>query len=254
MHSVLVAVRQWSTRTAVIVVVATVGLTLPAAPASAHGQLAMSKPLANTIVNDPLERIELYFTEQPAANAYFTVTAPGGGRVDNSWSSGQPIRLDKPVQEYFLVDGNWQPRVYNVGFSALVRVAHWPAKGDYVVNYLSVASDGEAVKGSVKFHYNGPTTSAPAGWTPPANTPDPTLLAQTSHGSPGVSATAEPQPTGIGAPDNTPAAAPPPQDSAGVWALPAALVIATALVIGHAARKPPLPKPVRRNPSKTNAR
>jgi methionine-rich copper-binding protein CopC len=254
MHPALVTARQWSIRTAIVAVLAAVGLTFPAAPAGAHGQLAVSKPLANTIVNDPLERIELYFTEKPASNAYFTVTAPGGGRVDNGWSGGQPIRLDKPVQEYSLVDGTWQPRVYNVGFPAVVPIAHWPAKGDYVAEYLSVASDGEAVKGSVKFHYNGPVTPAPAGWAPPTNAPDPALLTQTSHGSSAATTTPGPPPDGVDDTDNTAAATPAPQDSAAVWVLPAGLVVATALVIGHAARKPPLSKPVRRRPGRTRAR
>jgi hypothetical protein len=248
MQLMLVTACQWWTRTAVILVLAAVGLAFRATPAHAHGQLAVSKPLTNTIVNDPLERVELYFTEQPASNAYFTVTAPGGGRVDNGWSGGQPIRLDKPVQEYFRVDGKWEPRLYHAGFPALVPVAHWPVKGDYVASYLSVASDGEAVKGSVKFHYNGPTTPAPAGWTPPTNGPDPALLAQTSHGgTPGTTATTTgPPPGGVDDPDNAPKAAPQQQDSVAVWLLPAGLVLASALVIGHAARKPPLPAPVRR--------
>jgi methionine-rich copper-binding protein CopC len=243
MRSVPATAHRWLTRTAVIFVLAGVGLTFPASPAHAHGQLAVSKPLANTIVNTPLERIELYFTERPASHAYFTVTAPGGGRVDNGWSGGQPIRLDKPVQEYSLVNGKWEPHLYHTGFPATVPVAHWPGKGDYVASYLSVASDGEAVKGSVKFHYNGPATPAPAGWTPPTNGPDPNLLAQTSHGdkpdAPG--ATTGPAPGGVDDPDNTAEAAPQPQGSVAVWLLPAGLVLSTALIIGHAARKPPLP-------------
>jgi methionine-rich copper-binding protein CopC len=250
-----VTVERGLTRMAVIVILAAVGLTFPAAPAHAHGQLAVSKPLANTIVNDPLERIELYFTEQPAANAYFTVTAPGGGRVDNGWSGGQPIRLDKPVQEYFRVDGKWEPRLYHTGFPAMVPVAHWPTKGDYVASYLSVASDGEEVQGTVKFHYNGPTTPAPAGWTPPTNGPDPALLTQASHGdTPGATATATgPPPSGADDPGTTAEAAPQQQDSAAVWLLPAGLVLAAALIIGHAARKPPLPAPARRRRGKPHS-
>ena len=42
-------------------------------------------------------------------------------------------------------------------------------------------------------------------------------------------------------PDNTPEAAPQQQDGVVVWLLPAGLVLASALIIGHAARKPPLP-------------
>ncbi|MEV4282558.1 copper resistance CopC family protein [Actinoplanes xinjiangensis] len=202
MRLMAVTAPPWWARIAVIVVLAAIGLTFPATPAHAHGQLALSKPLANTIVNDPLQNVELYFTERPAPHAYFAITAPGGGRVDNGWSGGQPIRLDKPVQEFFLLEGRWEPRLYHTGFPAVVPVAHWPVQGDYVASYLSVASDGETVKGSVTFHYNGPTTPAPAGWVPPANEPDPALLAQTSHGGtpgPGGAATGS-APAGAGAP------------------------------------------------------
>lgn len=255
MRSVLVAAGPWATRVAAVVVLATMGLILPVTPAHAHGQLAMSKPLADTVVNDPLQRLELYFTEAPASNAHFAVTGPSG-RVDNGWRSGQPVRLDKPVQEYFLVDGKWEPRVYNTGFPAMVTVAHWPVTGQYVVTYLSVASDGEAVRGSLKFTYNGPVSAAPAGWTPPTNGPSQTLLDQIERahnaprapgappGFPATSPTAGS--TGTADPGNTQTAPASDSGSAVTWLVPAVLVAITAAVIVHAARKPPLPRPARR--------
>ena len=256
MQSVLVSFRRRAARAAVIVTAAALGLLLSPVPAHAHGQLAMSRPMAFTIVNDPLERVELYFTEKPAPDAHFTITGPNGGRVDNGWSAGQPLRLDKPVQEYFLVDGQWQPRVYNTGFPAIVAVAHWPMKGQYTVAYLSVASDGEVVRGTIKFDYNGSTTTAPAGWSPATNGPSPTLLEQVKGGQSSSSAGAAPAPAGAPTetadPGNTPrAAASPPDGNPAVWLPPAILVAAAALVIGHAARKPPLPKPVRRRKQAT---
>ncbi|WP_433727737.1 hypothetical protein ACQP2Y_13175 [Actinoplanes sp. CA-051413] len=109
--------------------------------------------------------------------------------------------------------------------------------------------------GSVRFHYNGPATPAPAGWTAPTNGPDPQLLAQTSHGDKpdATGATTGPTPSGVDDPDNTAEAAPQRHDSVAVWLLPAGLVLASALIIGHAARKPPLPAPARRRRNKPPA-
>ena len=263
MRSVLVAAGSWATRVAAVVVLATSGLFLPAAPAFAHGQLALSKPLAGTVVNDPMQRLELYFTEQPPPNAHFAVTGPSG-RIDNGWGPGQSVRLDKPVQEYFLVDGKWEPRVYNTGFSAMITVAHWPAKGPYVVDYLSVASDGEAVRGSLKFTYNGATSKAPAGWTPPTNGPAQSLLdqvnrahaAHTGPGAPGArSAAAAPTAgtTWTAEPDDTSTASGRDSGSAVAWLIPVALIAITAVVIIHAARRPASAEPIRRRGSATSA-
>ncbi|PWK31694.1 hypothetical protein BC793_13243 [Actinoplanes xinjiangensis] len=239
MQSMPVTVRRWSARAVVLLLLVLAGLAFPAAPAHAHGQLALSRPLSNTIVNDPLERVELYFTEQPASFAHFTVTGPTG-RIDNGWSTGEPIRLDKPVQEYFLVDGKWTPRAYHVGYPAIVPIAHWPAAGPYLVEYMSVASDGDAVRGSVKFEYNGPTTAAPPGWSPPTNTPPQALLDQIGNGH-GGGDTGRTQQSSPAAGDTV--AAPPvtaPSDGSGsltTWLIPGALVAATVLILLHASRK-----------------
>lgn len=137
-------------------------------------------------VSEPLTSVQLYFTEKAAANAFFTITAPGGTRVDNGWSYGEPKSLDKPVREYFLVNGQFEPREYTTGFPAVVPVSHLPAKGQYSVSYLSVASDGDTVRGTLTFRYNGRATAAPQGWSPPSTQPDPALVAATEqHGSSG---------------------------------------------------------------------
>ena len=160
-----------------VVLGATVALAVAGSPASAHGQLAVSNPVAGATLSQPTQTLELYFTEAPALNAYFTVTAPSGVRVDAGWQHGPDKRLDRPVTELFLVNGKWEPRLYHTGYSAFVKVAHWPEKGEYTVSYLSVASDRETVRGTVKFSYSGPPTAAPQGWTPPTNAADPALLA-----------------------------------------------------------------------------
>lgn len=149
-------------------------LAVPA-PASAHGTLAMSDPKNNATVSAPMAGVELYFTEKVPDNAYFTITAPGGGRVDNKWEHASARPLDTPVTEYFMENGKFEPRQYTTGFPARVHVAHFPAKGEYKIDYLSRASDGDTVHGTVTFKYTGPTTPAPAGWTAPTDPADPTL-------------------------------------------------------------------------------
>src|SRR3954470_8403643 len=115
-------VRVTALRVTVLTLVAGLATLLPAAPAAAHGQLAMSDPVADSTLQAPKQDLALYFTEQPASFAWFTVTAPSGKRVDAGWRTGEPKRLDKPVQEYFLVDGKFEPKVYNTGFPALLTV------------------------------------------------------------------------------------------------------------------------------------
>ncbi|MGV9213795.1 copper resistance protein CopC [Micromonospora sp. RB23] len=226
---------------AVLATLVVASLALPAAPASAHGQLATSTPLTGTVVRQPLERVGLYFTEKPAANAYFTLTGPNGSRVDSGWSYGEPKRLDKPVQEYFMVNGTFEPRLYHTGFPAMVSVAHWPAKGRYTASYLTVASDGEAVRGTVTFDYQGPSTAAPAGWTAPTNGPDPALAAQ-AEGKASASAV----PAATLDPAITPAAAPPaPAPDRGLpsWVVPVVIVAVVGTLIVVAARRRPAPRP-----------
>ncbi|MEU8181280.1 copper resistance protein CopC [Micromonospora sp. NPDC049047] len=158
-----------------------VALLVSAQSAAAHGTLAMSTPAGGATVREPLTSVQLFFTEKAAANAFFTVTAPGGIRVDNGWSYGEPTPLDKPVREYFLVNGQFEPREYTTGFPATVAVTHLPAKGQYSVSYLSVASDGDTVRGTLTFRYDGRVTAAPKGWSPPTNQPDPALVAATEQ-------------------------------------------------------------------------
>ncbi|MEW9533916.1 copper resistance protein CopC [Microbispora sp. NPDC049125] len=174
---------RWLGRLLLPVVVGVAAMAALAAPASAHGQLALSTPVKDSTVREPMKSVELYFTETPAPNAYFAVTAPSGARLDGPWTHGQPKRLDKPVQEFNLVDGVWVPKVYNTGFPAEIPVAYWPERGEYVVKYLSIASDGEPVRGELRFTYKGRTSGPPKGWKAPDNEPDPLLLASPQPGS-----------------------------------------------------------------------
>ena len=126
----------------------------------------MSNPVDGATVDAPVGSVELFFTEKVPDNAFFAITAPDSGRVDNGWSHASPRPLDKPVTEYFLVNGKFEPRQYTTGFPARIDVAHLPAVGEYRVEYRSKASDGDDVHGTVTFRYTGPTTPAPAGPPP----------------------------------------------------------------------------------------
>ncbi|WP_433124426.1 copper resistance protein CopC [Micromonospora sp. CA-240977] len=245
MRSRLVTARNTLSRAmAAVAATLVVSLLLPAAPASAHGQLATSTPLTGTVVRAPLAQLALYFTEKPASNAHFAISGPNGSRVDNGWSFGEPKRLDKPVTEYFMVNGVFEPRLYHTGFPAMVTVAHWPAKGRYTASYLSVASDGEAVRGTVTFDYQGRTTAAPAGWTPPTAGPEPALVALAEgegSASPGVTGSAV-APTG--APTDNPAGAAEEKSGGGfpAWLVPALIVVVVSAIVLVAARRRPAPR------------
>ncbi|WP_244460318.1 copper resistance CopC family protein [Microbispora triticiradicis] len=256
---------RWLGRLLLPVVVGVLTLAALAAPASAHGQLAMSTPAKDSTVKTPLESLRLYFTEAPAPNAYFTVTAPNGARVDQAWTHGQPERLDKPVQEYNLVNGVWEPSVYNTGFPAVIPVAYWPEQGEYVVHYLSVASDGEPVEGDLRFTYKGKTSAPPKGWKAPTNEPDAGLLSSAEPGS-GATANATPESGGsalgpvapsqastgsaagpAAVPETGAATAPAARTAAGqddsgtglsVWLVPALLVAGAGALVLRAARRP----------------
>ncbi|WP_435379954.1 copper resistance protein CopC [Aquipuribacter sp. MA13-13] len=166
---------------------------MTAAPAAAHGQLvaAESTPVEGARIGEAMTELSLVFTEAPAPFAFFSVTAPDGTRVDDGWDHGEPFPLATPVQEFSLVDEEWEPVYYSTGFPVELGVAHWPAAGEYTVEYASVASDGDVVDGSYVFTYAGEPTQAPAGWAPPTQGPDPQLAAA-EGAEPGAAAAAAP--------------------------------------------------------------
>ncbi|GAA3209478.1 hypothetical protein GCM10010468_26900 [Actinocorallia longicatena] len=227
----MVALRRWLGRILTLAALsAPVLAVLPAPPAAAHGQLALSAPAKGGTVKEPLEKVRLYFTEAPAPNAYFAVLTPGGVRVDQAWMPGESRRLDEPVREFNLVDGAWVPTVYDTGFGIDVPVGYWPEKGTYTVRYATVASDNDKVNGEVTFSYAGRTSGPPAGWQALRNEPD-TIL-----GAPFGPKAA------TGAAPSAATAAASSGDGSGsgwkIWILPAVLVLGTGAMIVLAARRP----------------
>ena len=198
-------------------------------PAWAHGQLAVSTPAQGGTLTEPTETVLLAFTEKPAPFAYFTVTAPSGARVDGPWSFAEPYRLDEPAREYNLVNGVWEPRLFHTAFPVKVPVAHWPEQGIYTMRYQSVASDGDEVKGQVRFTYAGAMTPAPAGWLPPTNQPSPELLAAAGQAQAPPGAASMPSGATVAAPQTR-------SVDAWVWFLPAVLLVGITVLIGR--RKP----------------
>jgi methionine-rich copper-binding protein CopC len=166
------------------VVVATPG------PAYAHGRLVLSTPANGATLDAPTDSVSLAFTEKLPPFAHLTVTTPSGARVDQPWSHAAPFRLTTPVREYQLVDGTWQPREFHAGFPVQVPMAFWPERGQYVVRYQSVATDGEEVEGEVRFGYRGAIIPAPPGWRAPTDQPAAELLAAAGKVRDDIQATA----------------------------------------------------------------
>jgi methionine-rich copper-binding protein CopC len=163
------------------------------APAAAHGQFVSSDPASGTEVTTALERILVYFTEKPTSNAYFAVTEPGGLRVDRLWSHGPSRPLDPPVHEWFHDEnGDWVPRSYDTAYAAQIPIAYWPVTGEYKVTFLSVATDGQPVRGEFTFTYSGPTSTLPPNFRPQRSEPDPNLLVVAATDAPTAPASGPP--------------------------------------------------------------
>jgi methionine-rich copper-binding protein CopC len=205
---------RWHRYVAIVVAGLLAGATVSPPAALAHGGLVGTVPAAGSAVTAPVDAVSLTFTEKPAPFAYFTITAPTGVRVDSGWSNAEPVPLTTPVTEYQLKDGSWQPLRYPTGFPVKVTVSHWPATGEYVVRYHTVASDGDQVKGDARFSYAGAVTPPPAAWQAPADQPKAELLA-----AGGASAPAQARPV-----------QPPDDPSMWVWLVPVLLVVAAVLV------------------------
>jgi methionine-rich copper-binding protein CopC len=165
-----------------VVVVAVLGL---GTPAMAHGQFVSANPAPGSTVTYPIPSLLVYFTEKPASNAFFSVTAPSGARVDKVWFHGPPRELDVPVHEwYHNEDGEWETRAYDMAYPAQIPIAYWPEPGEYKVTFISVATDNEPVRGEFTFNFTGAVSTQPADFHPQNSSPDPNLLAAAATDAP----------------------------------------------------------------------
>jgi hypothetical protein len=80
--------------------------------------------------------------------------------------------------------GNWVTRSYTVAYSADLPIAYWPETGEYKVTYISVATDGEPVRGEFTFTYSGAVQPLPADFRPQKSEPDPNLLSAAATDAP----------------------------------------------------------------------
>jgi len=193
-------------------------------PATAHGQFVSSIPVGGSEVTEPLTDLFLYFTEKPTSNAYFAVIAPSGARIDRLWSHGPSRPLDPAVHEwYHEADGDWVTRSYPTAYSARIPIAYWPEVGEYKVDYISVASDGQPVRGQVTFTYSGAVSALPADFRPQRAEPDPILLTIAVTDAPTAPASGPPIEDVIAEQEAGP----------GLWVLwvPVGLALAAALAI-----------------------
>jgi methionine-rich copper-binding protein CopC len=193
-------------------------------PAQAHGQFVTSTPASGSIVTTQLDTIYLYFTEKPTSDAFFSVTSPNKTRVDKLWSHGPTQPINPPVHEwYHNPDGTWVPKSYNTAYSAQIPIAYWPEAGVYKVDYLSVATDGEPVRGELTFTYSGPVTPMPVDFRPQSNQPDPILNSIAATDAPTAPPTGPPIEDVVAAQNAGP----------GLWVLwvPLGLALAAALAI-----------------------
>jgi methionine-rich copper-binding protein CopC len=161
-------------------------------PAAAHGQFVTSDPVPGSQVATALQTIYVFFTEKPTSNAYFAVTAPNGYRVDRVWSHGPSKAIPRVHEWYHQADGRWVVRAYDTAFSAQVPIAYWPETGEYTVEFVSVSTDGQPVRGNFTFRYSGPVSEIPADFRPQRSEPDPNLLAVAPPGAPTAPPTGPP--------------------------------------------------------------
>lgn len=161
-------------------------------PASAHSALTSSTPADGAVVTEPLDRIDLTFSEAPLAGLdaglRIQVTDADGTDVSTGDVTVSGMTMGKAVE---LEDGA------------------------YTVLWRYVSPDGHPIDGSYGFEYRAAVATPPA-TTPPTSEPV----------SPSPTSTATATGASDGAPDSAPGIAP------GVWvALGAGTVLAAGAVV-----------------------
>lgn len=161
-------------------------------PASAHSALTSSTPADGAVVTEPLDRIDLTFSEAPLAGL------DAGLRIQVTDADGTDVSTGDVT-----VSGMTMGKA--VDFE----------DGAYTVLWRYVSPDGHPIDGSYGFEYRAAVATPPA-TTPPTSEPV----------SPSPTSTATATGASDGAPDSVPGIAP------GVWvALGAGTVLAAGAVI-----------------------
>ncbi|MBT1595409.1 hypothetical protein BIU95_03225 [Curtobacterium sp. MCBA15_007] len=181
------------TTAAALAIVAAGLLTLVGVqPASAHSALTSSTPADGAVVTEPLQTVDLTFSEAPLAGL------DAGLRIQVTDAAGMDVATGDVT-----VSGTTMRRAVDLD------------RGNYTVLWRYVSPDGHPIEGTLAFDYRAaaavPTPSATGAPTPTAST------------APTPSATATATGASDGAPSSSPGIAP------GVWV---ALGAGTVLVAG----------------------
>jgi methionine-rich copper-binding protein CopC len=181
------------TTAAALAIVAAGLLTLVGVqPASAHSALTSSTPADGAVVTEPLQTVDLTFSEAPLAGL------DAGLRIQVTDAAGTDVATGDVT-----VSGTTMRRAVDLD------------RGNYTVLWRYVSPDGHPIEGTLAFDYRAaaavPTPSATGAPTPTAST------------APTPSATATATGASEGAPSSSPGIAP------GVWV---ALGAGTVLVAG----------------------
>lgn len=184
------------TTAAALAIVAAGLLTLVGVqPASAHSALTSSTPADGAVVTEPLESVDLTFSEAPLAGL------DAGLRIQVTDASGTDVATGDVT-----VSGTTMRRAVDLD------------RGSYTVLWRYVSPDGHPIEGTLAFEYRA---AAPASTPSATATAKPSLTTQ-----PTPSATATATGASDGAPSSSPGIAP------GVWiALGTGTVLVAAAVI-----------------------
>lgn len=176
-------------------------------PAMAHSALTSSTPADGAVVTEPLDRVDLTFSEAPLTGL------DAGLRIQVTDADGTDVSTGEVA-------------VSGMTMGKAVALEN----GAYTVLWRYVSPDGHPIDGSFGFEYRATVETAPA--TPSATTPA-TTEPTSGPVTPTPTSTATATGASDGAPDSAPGIAP------GVWvALAAGTVLAAGAVVVLLLRRP----------------
>ncbi|QSB23337.1 copper resistance CopC family protein [Curtobacterium sp. 24E2] len=181
-----------TTAASLAIVIGGVFAILGVQPASAHSALTSSTPADGAVVTEPLDRVDLTFSEAPLAGL------DAGLRIQVTDAAGTDVSTGEVT-----VSGMTMGKAVDL------------EAGAYTVLWRYVSPDGHPIDGSYGFEYRAAVATNPATTEPTSGavTPTPTSTATATGAS-------------DGAPDSAPGIAP------GVWvALGAGTVLAAGAVV-----------------------